>query len=198
MTLLQILELLAEVAVLEEEVVRLEEQVVIFSQKVALRNADNSSDTSTEIISVRSDKLNPCLMVQPALARTSSIKKFLESDKPSQSPQSLINVKQDTKKMKLSSNTAACTSDRENHSVMAVDECRPESHGVAQQSSSEEKPSHFESTANRVSEEVLTCLSTIFVKLNTSKKKLSLCAIDADTFDLSRSINEKFLIERLK
>lgn len=112
------MELLAEVAVLEEEVVRLEEQVAIFSQKVARRNIDGSSDTSNDVISVKSDKIHPCSTVQPALARTTSIKKLLDSDKPSECSHRLASVKKDAKKPKFSSTNAAYKSGKENLSII--------------------------------------------------------------------------------
>lgn len=100
--LLQILELLAEVAVLEEEVVRLEEQVVNFRQGLyqeavyvssSTRNSDNSTDTmepiSTRISKHRRTKsycqnefnsANSTARLQPSLARSSSSRKLLSND----------------------------------------------------------------------------------------------------------------------
>lgn len=100
--MLQILELLAEVAVLEEEVVRLEEQVVNFRQGLyqeavyvssSTRNSDNSTDTmepvSTRISKHRRTKsycqnefnsANSIARLQPSLARSSSSRKLLSND----------------------------------------------------------------------------------------------------------------------
>ncbi|KAK3222576.1 hypothetical protein Dsin_009601 [Dipteronia sinensis] len=95
------LELLAEVAVLEEEVVRLEEQVVNFRQGLyqeavyssSKRNVDSSND-SDQLLSIRSCKhqrskslshnefnlLSTPARSQPSLARSSSSRKLLSSD----------------------------------------------------------------------------------------------------------------------
>lgn len=100
--MLQILELLAEVAVLEEEVVRLEEQVVNFRQGLyqeavyvssSTKNLDNSVDTmepiSTRIPKHRRTKsfcqnelnsVNSTARLQPSLARCSSSRKLLSND----------------------------------------------------------------------------------------------------------------------
>ena len=100
--LLQILELLAEVAVLEEEVVRLEEQVVNFRQGLyqeavyvssSSRNSDNSIDTmepvSTRVSKHRRTKsycqnefnsANSTARLQPSLARCSSSRKLSTND----------------------------------------------------------------------------------------------------------------------
>ncbi|KAG6595046.1 hypothetical protein SDJN03_11599, partial [Cucurbita argyrosperma subsp. sororia] len=97
-----ILELLAEVAVLEEEVVRLEEQVVNFRQGLyqeavyvssSTRNSVDSADTmdpiSTRISKHRRTKsycqnefnsANSIAKLQPALARCSSSRKLLSND----------------------------------------------------------------------------------------------------------------------
>ncbi|XP_022133370.1 uncharacterized protein LOC111005958 isoform X2 [Momordica charantia] len=97
-----ILELLAEVAVLEEEVVRLEEQVVNFRQGLyqeavyvssSTKNLDNSVDTmepiSTRIPKHRRTKsfcqnelnsVNSTARLQPSLARCSSSRKLLSND----------------------------------------------------------------------------------------------------------------------
>ncbi|KGN48511.1 uncharacterized protein LOC101217980 isoform X1 [Cucumis sativus] len=97
-----ILELLAEVAVLEEEVVRLEEQVVNFRQGLyqeavyvssSSRNSDISTDTmepiSTRIAKHRRTKsycqnefnsANSIARLQPSLARCSSSRKLLSND----------------------------------------------------------------------------------------------------------------------
>ncbi|CAM8940906.1 unnamed protein product [Rhodiola kirilowii] len=233
----QTLDLLAEVAVLEEEVVRLEEQVIVFRQEVARRNVEtssssNSSNDNSSISNAKSDITQSCSMVQPALARATSIKKLMDSDK-------LANVKQDSKKPKFSSAIATDKFGKENQSVMALkDKWSPNakqlrtptkqppltekdsSHftrqvdrglELAKQSSS----TYFENMANRTSEEVLSCLSAIFIRLNTPTQRASadvstesfkrhvgpyahLCVIDGDSFDVSRSANAKFLMQRLK
>lgn len=98
---MQTLELLAEVAVLEEEVVRLEEQVVNFRQGLyqeavyvfSKRNVENSGDSMDHSL-IRSSKhqrskslpqnaLNfatPMARPQPSLTRTTSNRKLLSSD----------------------------------------------------------------------------------------------------------------------
>uniref|UniRef100_A0A7N0UM35 Ternary complex factor MIP1 leucine-zipper domain-containing protein n=1 Tax=Kalanchoe fedtschenkoi TaxID=63787 RepID=A0A7N0UM35_KALFE len=271
----QTLELLAEVAVLEEEVVRLEEQVVMFRQEVARRNTETSSDSSNDHTSTRNAKSDiqhspnqshvnsaiTCSMLQPALARATSIKKLLDSDRPSDTPYRLP-VKQNSKKTKFSSTTSADRLGKENRSMtnpkdvcssnakqpkiptnqqsteeesIRQVECRLTNHEGAQHSSSasDEKTLPFESTANKTSEEVLSCLLAIFMRMNTSKQKSSdpkaccpqrssgvirvdqynvsdgslqtsvgpyahLRAIDSGSFDISKSTNAKFLIQRLK
>lgn len=98
----QTLELLAEVAVLEEEVVRLEEQVVNFRQGLyqeavyvsTKRNVENSSDSNDQTTPVRSAKhqrsksmsqfdfnsATSAARSQPSLSRTTSSRKLLPTD----------------------------------------------------------------------------------------------------------------------
>lgn len=100
-SLFQTLELLAEVAVLEEEVVRLEEQVVNFRQGLyqeavyvsSKRNVENCNDPIDQA-SVRSIKhqrskslsqfelntVNSAIKTQPSLGRTTSSRKLLSTD----------------------------------------------------------------------------------------------------------------------
>ncbi|KAL7193221.1 hypothetical protein ACSBR2_024935 [Camellia fascicularis] len=201
------LELLAEVAVLEEEVVRLEEQIVDFRQGLyqeaayisSKRNAENSVDLCSEL-STRSSKHgeslcsfqhneNSGLSVAkpfPSLARSASSRK-LSSSKPtpdrighcSKKPNfSLENGP--VKENRLRSNSSKDKQYPENKSPrMKKPPIKPESIGkcvdpLRLQSSSDSSDGgalEADSSPNKISEDVLKCLSNIFLRLSTTKNK---------------------------
>ncbi|KAI4314947.1 hypothetical protein L6164_027804 [Bauhinia variegata] len=229
------LELLAEVAVLEEEVVRLEEQVVNFRQGLyqeavyicSKRNAENLSDP-TDQNSIRSSKhqrskslsqsefSSPTSMTknQPSLARSASSKKLFSSDTATDSPTGkLVTGKPMHRKQDSSSSVIEEGREKENRSFsnFVKDKQFPEKktakvitqvkkHPAKQESaekcmdhlkvqlewrlleheraqhcsssSSDDRPSEVDSTPNRVSEDIVKCLCSIFVRIGTSKDKL--------------------------
>ncbi|XP_027346937.1 uncharacterized protein LOC113858469 [Abrus precatorius] len=229
------LELLAEVAVLEEEVVRLEEQVVNFRQGLyqeavyisSKRNAENLNDPNDQN-AIRSSKhqrsksfsqseFNSAIMgrTQPSLARSASSRKLLFSAdtvadhtaKLVQGKQLHLHRKQDScssipedgrgKENRLFSNfvkdkqspekktTKVITSVKKSplkqespnkcmdHLKLQLD-WRLVDHERAQSSSSssDERVSEFDSTPNRVSEDIVKCLCSIVVRIGSSKDKL--------------------------
>ncbi|KAA8531719.1 hypothetical protein F0562_006564 [Nyssa sinensis] len=228
------LELLAEVAVLEEEVVRLEEQVANFRQGLyqeavyisARRNAENSNDffnhfltrsskqeeskTSSENkANVGSSGARPL----PFLGRSASRRKLLYpepvTDRTGHCSNRLTNGKQTSKKVNSASedwrgkeNQSCPNSAKDEQSPEkkiptsktpvkrppikpeSVEKCtgrskfQPECRLVDQESaqqsssgSSDYSVVEAERTPNKISEDVLKCLSRIFLRLSTSKNK---------------------------
>ncbi|KAI8020191.1 hypothetical protein LOK49_LG04G00999 [Camellia lanceoleosa] len=152
------LELLAEVAVLEEEVVRLEEQIIDFRQGLyqeaayisSKRNAENSVDLCSEL-STRSSKHGESLC-------------SLQHNGPN----------------RLRSNSSKDKQYLENKSPrMKKPPIKPESTGkcvdpLRLQSSSDSTDGgalEADSSPNKISEDVLKCLSNIFLRLSTTKNK---------------------------
>ncbi|KAK7307614.1 hypothetical protein VNO77_40837 [Canavalia gladiata] len=226
------LELVAEVAVLEEEVVRLEEQVVNFRQGLyqeavyisSKRNAENLSD-SMDQNSIRRSKhqrsksmsqseLNSIIMAKPqfSLARSASNRKLFSSDNVTDHTVKIVNGKQlHIKQDSLSSipeevggkgNPLFCNSLKDKQSPEkkmvkvitplkkspikkeSADKCidplklQMEGRLIDQeraQSSSDDKVSEVDSisTPNRISEDIVKCLCSIFVRLGTCKDKLA-------------------------
>ncbi|KAI8542182.1 hypothetical protein RHMOL_Rhmol08G0118900 [Rhododendron molle] len=229
------LELLAEVAVLEEEVVRLEEQVVNFRQGLyqeavhttPRRNAENSVDLCEEL-SARSSKQeeSQCLSQNDAnsglygtqtcrlLSRSASSRKLFSSkpvfdkishcsnrtmhseqalEKPNTSledgrgkenrscPNSAKdkNDKQPPEQRTCSFKTSAKrtpinTTEKCTDSPKLQLDCRLVDRERAQESSvrsCDVGVVEVCSTANKISEDVLKCLSSIFLRLSTSKNK---------------------------
>ncbi|KAE9597609.1 hypothetical protein Lal_00013755 [Lupinus albus] len=226
------LELLAEVAVLEEEVVRLEEQVVNFRQGLyqeavyisSKRNADNLNDPMDQN-SIRTSKhqrsksmsqsdFNSITMArpQPSLARSASSRKLLfSSDIDTDNTGKLINGKKLHRKQDSLSSIPEEGRGKENQSFSnfvkdknspekkttkvitpvtksllkqeSAEKCmdhlklqierRLEDHERAQSSTSslDNRVLEIDSTPNRVSEDMVNCLCSIFVRIGTSKDK---------------------------
>ncbi|XP_059459299.1 uncharacterized protein LOC132188780 [Corylus avellana] len=238
------LELLAEVAVLEEEVVRLEEQVVNFRQGLyqeavhlfSKRNVENSGDLMDHNL-IRSSKhqrskslpqneLNSATSMarlQPSLTRSTSNRKLLFADtgpdRTTNFPSRPAMGKQFTKKPNSSPPLPENGRGKENwlcaNSVKdklspekkctkvvtpvkkppikhgSVDKCvdplrsQIESRLVDQERaqensscSSDERILEADSTPNKVSEDILKCLSSIFVRMSTLKDKV----VESGTF----------------
>ncbi|XP_061357448.1 uncharacterized protein LOC133301769 [Gastrolobium bilobum] len=255
------LELLAEVAVLEEEVVRLEEQVVNFRQGLyqeavyisSKRNAENLNDPIDQN-SIRSSKhrrsksfsqseFNSTIMARPpqpsSLARSASSRKLLFSSIPEEgrgkenrSFSNFVKDKQSpekktakviitpVKKSPLKQEPAEKCMD---HLKLQLDwRLADQERAESSSSSSDDKVSEVDSTPNRVSEDIVKCLSSIFVRIafnQCSKEKdqscdpygicsesktsdvgpyKNLCEVKASTVDLNRTTNAVFLIHRLK
>ncbi|CAJ1942761.1 unnamed protein product [Sphenostylis stenocarpa] len=228
------LELLAEVAVLEEEVVRLEEQVVNFRQGLyqeavyisSKRNAENLNDPIDQN-TIRSSKhqrsksmsqseFNSTMMgrSQPSLARSASSRKLLfSSETINEHTGKLVHGKQSHRKQDSFSSIPEEGRGKENRSFCnfvkekqspekktttkvitpikksplkqeSAEKCmdqlklqldwRLADHERAQSSSSssDDKVSEVDSTPNRVSEDIVKCLSSIFVRIGTSKDKI--------------------------
>ncbi|CAL0313889.1 unnamed protein product [Lupinus luteus] len=226
------LELLAEVAVLEEEVVRLEEQVVNFRQGLyqeavyisSKRNADNLNDPMDQN-SIRTSKhqrsksmsqseFNSISMArpQPSVARSASSRKLLfSSDIDADHTGKLVSGKQLHRKQDSLSSIPEEGRGKENQtfSNFVKDKKSPEKktakvitpvkksplkqesaekcmdhlklqmdrrladHERAQSStiSSDDRVLEIDSTPNRVSEDMVNCLCSIFVRIGTSKDK---------------------------
>ncbi|XP_022740038.1 uncharacterized protein LOC111292091 isoform X2 [Durio zibethinus] len=240
------LELLAEVAVLEEEVVRLEEQVVNFRQGLyqeavyasSKRNVENLNE-SIEQSPVRSSKhqrskslsVNEMSSVttiarsQPSLARSVSSRKLLPPDsiydragqcfsrstngrqastKPNSTSgdirgkenQSFTNAVKDKRSpekkiSKVVTPVKRLTTKHESPNK-CLDPLKVQLDGrlvdqeKAQESpsgSSDDKPSEADSTPNKISEDTVRCLFSIFVRLSTLKDK----AVESGTLP-SRSV----------
>ncbi|KAL8477141.1 hypothetical protein ACS0TY_029442 [Phlomoides rotata] len=169
------LELLAEVAVLEEEVVRLEEQVVSFRQglyqeavyKCSTKSSDEDltpkirhsrSSSQSEVVNASSRKL---LSMDPASTRHSS-----EFENGNQC-KSLVGatptpIKRHLKKPQLLIKNANSPKIQ----CRSVEQAQESSSG-----SSDDRVLDVDSEANKMSEDILNCLIRIFVRLSTSKRK---------------------------
>ncbi|CAL5369519.1 unnamed protein product [Camellia sinensis] len=206
---MQTLELLAEVAVLEEEVVRLEEQVVNFRQGLyheavyisSKRNAEDSID-SYEHLSTESSKQveSKCLsqhesnsglsvsQTSPYLARSASRRKISPSkpisDRIGHCSNRPINGKQALKKLNSSLDDGRGKENRScSHSAKDKPsqkrkyplDCRLVDCERAQESSSGSSDGGVleadSNPPNKISEDVLKCLSSIFLRLSTLKHK---------------------------
>ncbi|KAJ4714920.1 Protein of unknown function, DUF547 [Melia azedarach] len=204
------LELLAEVAVLEEEVVRLEEQVVNFRQGLyqeavyisSKRNAENSNDSDQ--LSVRSYKhqrskslshneinlASTTARPQPSLGRCTSSRKLVYSDSDRTTTACFtrtMNGKQGSSRLNSSSFHLDDGQGKENRSCTnAVKdkqspekkipklEYRLEAQEKAEEScsgSSSDRLLEADSRPNKVSEDIVRCLSSIFVRISTLKDK---------------------------
>ncbi|XP_012574561.1 uncharacterized protein [Cicer arietinum] len=260
------LELVAEVAVLEEEVVRLEQKVVNFRQGLYQeavnisfkRNAENLNDPM-EQSSIRGSKhqrsksLTHSELNSTAIRPQLSLARSASSSKPFSSSSSdivhdrtrkLVNKKQlHSKQDSLSSISEEKSFEKKTAKVIppvkksptkqeSADKCvdhlklqlqkRLVDQERAQNSSS--ACVEVDSTPNRVSEDIVKCLSSVFMKIGTFKDNLgesktpprdpygicsvsktrdigaynSFCEIEASTVDLNRMTNAVFLIHRLK
>lgn len=224
------LELLAEVAVLEEEVVRLEEQVVDFRQGLyqealytSSRKTPEKSTTSVSMASSRGKhsrsfshsevnvETSPPTRPSPSSSRTTTRRRLLSSDpecdQNEHSSDRHVNGKQFLQKLDtsledgLGKENQLCTNSTkvkqfpENNSSIArtlgkrppsklksaekcVDfqkqQCRLVEQEISQESSSGSSDRNLEtesSTANKISEDVIKCLSSIFLRLSKSKGK---------------------------
>ncbi|KAK2372709.1 hypothetical protein QL285_073819 [Trifolium repens] len=250
------LELVAEVAVLEEEVVRLEEKVVSFRQGLyqeavyisSKRNAENLIDPM-EQNSIRGSKHQRSKSLCQSEFNSTSIKPQNCLSR-SASSRKLINGKQlHSKQDSLSSIPEAKSIEKKMAKVItpvkkspikheSVDKCADQlklqlekrlvDQEKAQNSSSisDDKVLEVDSTPNRVSEDIVKCLCSIFMRIGTFKDNLGdsktkttprdpygICSvsktkdigaynsfweIDASTADFNRMKNSAFLINRLK
>ncbi|XP_022950498.1 uncharacterized protein LOC111453590 [Cucurbita moschata] len=227
-----ILELLAEVAVLEEEVVRLEEQVVNFRQGLyqeavyvssSSRNSDNSIDTmepvSTRVSKHRRTKsycqnefnsANSTARLQPSLARCSSSRKLSTNDnffdRNGNCSNRFANGKHVLGKSSsflflpedgLGKENQSCTNpvkkrpspekkvDRiisplKKSPLKSQLELRLERERAKDSSSSLCDDIEASSSPNKISEDIVKCLSSIFIRLSSSKDK-ALDSSDAHT-----------------
>lgn len=245
------LELVAEVAVLEEEVVRLEEKVVNFRQGLyqeavyvsSKRNAENSIDPMDQNSikgskhqrskSLSQSELNSTtIRPQISLARSASSRKLVNGKQLHSKQDSLSSIPEEKsieKKMaKVITPVKKSPSKQE-----SVDKCADhvklqlEKRLVDQeraQNSSDDKVLEVDRTPNRVSEDIVKCLCSIFMRISIFKDNLgesktpprdpygicsisktrdigaynSFCEIEASTVDFNRMKNSVFLINRLK
>ncbi|XP_059642563.1 uncharacterized protein LOC132284471 [Cornus florida] len=222
------LELLAEVAVLEEEVVRLEEQVVNFRQglyeEAVYISPRSNAENSCEVfygLSTRSFKHEEsrCLSQNeansgssaacpsPSPGRSASRRRLLSfdsasdrithwSDTPADAKHALIKFSSSSEDEQGKENRSCSNSAKDKQSPKktpkigtpvkrtptkpgsvekCIDpmklqlECRLVDHGSAQERSSEHRMLEAESTPNTISEDLLKCLSSIFLSLSTLK-----------------------------
>ncbi|QHO40756.1 uncharacterized protein DS421_5g139880 [Arachis hypogaea] len=239
------LELVAEVAVLEEEVVRLEEQVVSFRQGLyqeavyssSKRNPENSSDEiDNNSKHQRSKSLSQCELNssaspngKPFHMKQDSLSSVSEEGRGKENKlfHSLVKNKQSPEKKAAKVITPVRKSPmKQQSSEKCVDhlklqlEWRLVDQERAQSSSSwsDDKAPEVDSTPNRVSEDLVKCLCSIFLRIGREKEQLNdpygicsdsktrrdvgaynnLCEIKASNVDLNRTTNAVFLIHRLK
>ncbi|KAA3488833.1 General secretion pathway K [Gossypium australe] len=159
------LELLAEVAVLEEEIVRLEEQVVHFRQDLYQEAVYTS--TSKRNMESSADSSEPCLDNSPKRPqpKTSTRNTSMASHLQSLSDEGRGKENQ------------SCTNSTKSNKGSLVDksptlECRVRDLDSAEArnlSTSEERPLANDGP-NKVSEELVKCLSTIFLRMSSKKR----------------------------
>ncbi|KAE8727959.1 putative Heat stress transcription factor A-2c [Hibiscus syriacus] len=216
------LELLAEVAVLEEEIVRLEEQVVHFRQDLYQEAVYTSSSKRNMESSIDLSEPCPDKRLQPkTLTRNTSMASHMRS------------LSDDGR----GKENQSCTNSSKSNKL----ECRmrvQDSADAPNLSTSDEKPM-ADNGPNKVSEELVKCLSTIFLRMSSMKRKSSaesfpwlsmlgsqeskdetkfrdpygiclnfgrrdigrykhLISIDADSINPNRTSNSLFLLRRLK
>ncbi|KAG6397313.1 hypothetical protein SASPL_143479 [Salvia splendens] len=144
------LELVAEVAVLEEEVVRLEEKVVNFRQEAA--HISSSTTPCHEHDSASKHKHSRASSQSEfdsgsSLSRIASSRKFMSLESSSKPPQNDRALAFDTERNSTSK------------SLPVKKHCSTEGGG------------DVESEANRTSQDVLNCLISIFVRMSSSRRK---------------------------
>ncbi|KAL4281549.1 hypothetical protein GQ457_03G039660 [Hibiscus cannabinus] len=187
------LELLAEVAVLEEEIVRLEEQVVHFRQDLyqeAVYTSSSKRNTESSI-----DLSDPCLDNGPkrphpkTLTRNTSMTSHMRSlsdDGRGKENQSCTNSTKSNKASLMDKSQLIRTpvkrplidskpSEKRLDPEKLQLECRVRDQGSAEArtlSTSDERPM-ADNGPNKVSEELVKCLSTIFLRMSSIKRKSS-------------------------
>ncbi|KAL4314238.1 hypothetical protein S245_050974 [Arachis hypogaea] len=239
------LELVAEVAVLEEEVVRLEEQVVSFRQGLyqeavyssSKRNPENSSDEiDNNSKHQRSKSLSQCELNssaspngKPFHMKQDSLSSVLEEGRGKENKlfHSPVKSKQSPEKKAAKVITPVRKSPmKQQSSEKCVDHLKlqlewrlvDQERAQSSSSSSDDKAPEVDSTPNRVSEDLVKCLCSIFLRIGKEKEQLNdpygicsdsktrrdvgaynnLCEIKASNVDLNRTTNAVFLIHRLK
>ncbi|KAB2626442.1 hypothetical protein D8674_020060 [Pyrus ussuriensis x Pyrus communis] len=190
------LELLAEVAVLEEEVVRLEEQVVNFRQGLYQQAVYLSSKSSVETLNdsieqtpirgskhQRSKSLShnefmsaaSASRLQPSLARYGRGKENWlcpNAAKDKQSPdKKTAKIVTPVKKSRMKHESVAKSSDALKLELVCrlVDQERTHE---SSSSSSDDRVLEADNTPNKVSEDIVKCLSSIFVRMSSLKDKV--------------------------
>lgn len=203
-----ILELLAEVAVLEEEVVRLEEQVVNFRQGLyqeavyvsSKKNVENSKDaidqqpSTTRSKHARSKSLslnetNSATFTarpQPSLARCTSSKRLFSTDPIIERPGQCSNRpanrgKYASDKMAKITTPVKRTPNKRESEEKSLEpsklqlECRLVEQERAQESTSaymNDRICENNITPNKLTEDIVKCLSSIFLRMSTLKDKV--------------------------
>lgn len=260
------LELLAEVAVLEEEVVRLEEQVVNFRKGLYQEAVYTSSKRNLEILndsieqnSLRSSKhqrskslsqsefnLTTMARPQPPLARSTSSRKLLFSSDTiisdntagkqlHRKQNSISSIPEEGRGKENLSFSNAVMKDTQSPEKKTSKASTPVKKTPVKQESAEklqlewrltdqeragDRASEVDTTPNGISEDIVKCLCSIFIRICTSKDRLgelndpyginpqskkrdigpykNLCEVKASTVDLNRTTNALFLIHRLE
>ncbi|XP_059453700.1 uncharacterized protein LOC132184185 isoform X2 [Corylus avellana] len=189
------LELLAEVAVLEEEVVRLEEQVVHFRQDLyqeavyissSKRSIENSAD-SHALYPVKNHKPERCKFSAQnegdSTVSTMGHRATLSYDERGKEDQSCTNLKKNQKRSPIhkphtiktpvkrpliSHRSAEKRLDPQNLQVVCKvkDQARPEATTPDERLSGDDDP-------NRISESILKCLSSILLRMSSMKNRNS-------------------------
>ncbi|KAL1569426.1 hypothetical protein AAHA92_00907 [Salvia divinorum] len=219
------LELVAEVAVLEEEVVRLEEKVVNFRQEAAHITACQDSTPDFPITTSKHKHSRASSQSEidsgSSLSRMASFTKFVSLERSSDGSRKNEQILAlDTQSDKDSNSTPLPV---KKHS--SKKQCR-----IVEQAH-DERGGDVESEANKTSQDVLNCLISIFVRMSSSRSKTidlsslafseessfrdpyfnsselkkrdvgvykHLYVIEAHQVDLKRRANAAFLIRRLR
>ncbi|KAG6399647.1 hypothetical protein SASPL_141128 [Salvia splendens] len=154
------LELVAEVAVLEEEVVRLEEKVVNFRQEAAHISSSTpefpitTSKTKHSRASSQSE-----IDTGPSLSRIASSRKFASLERPSDGSRK---PHQNDRILAFDTQSERDTNSK---SLPVKKHCR-----IVEQAH-DEGGGDVESEANKTSQDVLNCLISIFVRMSSSRRK---------------------------
>ncbi|KAL3626789.1 hypothetical protein CASFOL_022671 [Castilleja foliolosa] len=192
------LELLAEVAVLEEEVVRLEKQIVNFRQGVYQEAVHASSENPTTSSSKRrhsrsssqSDVNLGSIQTRPSLSRVSSIRRILsvtDNCKQTQNEyekcaNSYKGVDKQYAEKKIKTPIMSYRSKLE-FAVKSAKSPRMQCTNVEQahessSGSTDDRVLDANNEANKLSEDILKCLINVFVRLSSSKGK----TMNSETF----------------
>ncbi|GER35676.1 hypothetical protein STAS_11972 [Striga asiatica] len=193
------LELLAEVAVLEEEVVLLEKQIANFRQGLyqeaayisSRKSAENSTPPSNKELSIGSYKrghwrsssqsevtfgslqTRPRRSLSPSLSRVASIKRIMFSEHV---PETYVDSCKDSKPNHRNKSLETKSTFKSVNSRKM--KCRNVEQAQETSLGSLDRIVDAEYEANKLSEDILNCLINIFVRLSSSKRK----TVDLESF----------------
>ncbi|KAL5705421.1 hypothetical protein ACHQM5_023725 [Ranunculus cassubicifolius] len=194
----QTLELLAEVAVLEEEVVRLEEQVVTFRQglyeeAVNISSSKRTGESPVELHGIAKEQSNTGTSTSgstiPNLSRSHSTRSYTgkqaserihsnEDNELNYVKNSKPSPKQVIRKIRtpVKGETMAHNGSQRNLDTLKVKlECRMVDQDNARETSpsipEERAPKELGSSPNQISEDILKCLSSIFLRMSKQKNR---------------------------
>ncbi|CAN0922236.1 hypothetical protein LINGRAHAP2_LOCUS32987 [Linum grandiflorum] len=182
--MLQTLELLAEVAVLEEEVVRLEEQVVHFRQDLYQEAVYISTSKTKNNIESFADLYDSVPRKNPQARSCSNESTSKHEEQGKENNLGSSNSERKVKGSSSSSSPSPSASARNAHTIRTpaklVDRSNKQEKRFSPQKQQLKKPEGRSSIGitlvddnppNKVSEDILKCLSSIFARMSTRKNR---------------------------